>query len=181
MIRSLLTLGLLGTGGVLLAMATPLGSVTLGDGTVAFNRPPLLLGASASHITIRFPVSTYSFEFDIRPDAGEPLGQVRISQDSGPEQIALVPEATTAYLAGRPRQGVPVTATYDPQTGDLVATFNPPIPPGNRLTLALEPRQNPSTAATYLFGVTVYPAGTRSLGQFIGYGRLLFYGDFGDH
>nr|WP_199755917.1 DUF2808 domain-containing protein [Chroococcidiopsis cubana] len=45
--------------------------------------------------------------------------------------------------------------------------------PGTTVTVALRAKRNPS-GGIYLFGVTAFPTGEKSSGQFLGYGRLHF-------
>jgi Protein of unknown function (DUF2808) len=53
--------------------------------------------------------------------------------------------------------------------------FNPPVQPGRKVTIALSPQRNPAYSGVYLFGVTAFPTGEKSHGQFLGFGRLHFY------
>ena len=57
--------------------------------------------------------------------------------------------------------------------GEATIAFDPPVSPGTTVTVALRAKRNPS-GGVYLFGVTAFPAGERSWGQFLGYGRLHF-------
>jgi len=54
-------------------------------------------------------------------------------------------------------------------------TFDPPVTPGKR-SIGLRPVRNLRFSGVYLFGVTAYPVGEKSHGQFLGFGRLHFYG-----
>ena len=45
------------------------------------------------------------------------------------------------------------------------------------ITVAIESQRNPSWSGVYEFGVTAYPTGENGLGQFLGYGRINFYGN----
>jgi hypothetical protein len=65
--------------------------------------------------------------------------------------------------------------SQDRQTRAVTINFNPPIPPGQTVTVSLRPRQNPIFSGVYLFGITAYPQGEKAYGQFLGYGRLHFY------
>ncbi|WP_157723268.1 DUF2808 domain-containing protein, partial [Salmonella enterica] len=66
-------------------------------------------------------------------------------------------------------------ATSDRNTKTVSLTFDPPLSPGQIITIALKPVQNPQISGVYLFGVTAFPPGEKAHGQFLGYGRLQFY------
>ena len=68
----------------------------------------------------------------------------------------------------------------DEDQQSVTLTFDPPVAPGNTVTIALEPERNPRRSGVYLFGVTAYPSGEKTYGQFLGYGRLHFYDRGGD-
>jgi hypothetical protein len=68
--------------------------------------------------------------------------------------------------------------TADSKTRTVSLILNPPVPPGKTVTIAMKPVQNPTVSGVYLYGVTAYPAGAKSHGQFLGYGRLQFYSHF---
>jgi hypothetical protein len=61
-------------------------------------------------------------------------------------------------------------------TGEITIAFEQPVQPGQTVTVAVKSEANPTFGGVYLFGVTAYPAGESSLGQFLGYGRINFYG-----
>jgi len=113
------------------------------------------------------------------PDnAGEPLQKVVIEQAEGGDRPRFDPKDIRAFEGTRDRQGAALsiqTATSDPQTRITTVTFDPPVPPGRSVTITISPVQNPSLSGIYLYGVTVFPAGEKSRGQFIGYGRLQIY------
>ncbi|MER3433628.1 MAG: hypothetical protein C4288_09370 [Leptolyngbya sp. ERB_1_1] len=57
---------------------------------------------------------------------------------------------------------------------DTVVAFDPPIQPGNMVTITIDVPRNPSQDI-YLIGVTAYPTGSNPMGQFLGFGRFSFY------
>ncbi len=61
----------------------------------------------------------------------------------------------------------------------VFVNFDPPVTPGQTVTIGRSPVQNPRYSGIYLFGVTAFPPGEKSHGQFLGYGRFHFYGDGG--
>ncbi|MEO0844697.1 MAG: DUF2808 domain-containing protein, partial [Cyanobacteria bacterium J06643_5] len=72
-------------------------------------------------------------------------------------------------------QKLPLEITEKPKSKTVSVIFNPAVEPGKTVTIALKPVRNPSTEGIYLFGVTAFPEGEKSHGQFLGYGRLHFY------
>ncbi len=50
--------------------------------------------------------------------------------------------------------------------------FDPPIAPGQTVTVSLQADRNPLQGGVYLFGVTAFPMGESNSGLFLGYGRV---------
>jgi hypothetical protein len=74
------------------------------------------------------------------------------------------------------RQAVSLSEVIDDRKTRMVSvTFDPPIAPGQTVTVGLRPVRNPNVGGVYLFGVTAFPAGEKVHGQFLGFGRLQFY------
>uniref|UniRef100_B8HTQ9 DUF2808 domain-containing protein n=1 Tax=Cyanothece sp. (strain PCC 7425 / ATCC 29141) TaxID=395961 RepID=B8HTQ9_CYAP4 len=154
------------------------GAIQLADGTVYFARPPLLDRATVDHKGAGSIFATYYFTLTLPPDAGEPLQRVTLAQHQGTENIRFDLRRTTAYVGNQRKNRLPLAEVIqDPQTRIITVTFDPPVAAGTTVTIALEPIQNPLVGGVYLFGVTAYPQGEKSHGQFLGYGRLQFYGD----
>lgn len=169
-----------------LSAATSIGIITgaaqavqLSDGSVAFVQPPRLLGAIATHKTARFPGSIYAFTLNLLPDAGEPLQSIQIAPDRAPDYVKFRLSDTEAFEGNsldRPGTRLPIrSVTQDPKTRVVTVTFEPPVTPGKTITLALRTRYNPDIGGVYLYGVTAFPAGEKSRGQFLGYGRIQIY------
>lgn len=175
--------GLLGT---TLAVALGIGGVAapvtqavqLRDGTVYFVQPPDLIKATTTFDSVNAWGATYYFTINVPEKAGEPLARVRIVQQEGADNIRYDLEDTRAFEGTRDRKGTPLTlgeVTRDRKTRTVFVNFNPPVPPGKTITIGLRPVKNPMSSGVYLFGVTAFPAGEKSHGQFIGFGRLNFY------
>jgi hypothetical protein len=154
-------------------------AVQLQDGTVYFTEPPSLVEAVNTYKDIYVPDVTYYFVVDIPQNAGEPLQQVTLNQHEGVDHIHFNLKKTTVFQGDRSHQGQKLTlknVTSDPKTRTVTITFDPPVPPGQTITIALQAWQNPGVEGVYLFGVTAFPPGEKSHSQFLGYGRLQFYG-----
>lgn len=180
--RPLQQASVLGGVGLALSLATVLTqpvaqSLQLADGTVHFVQIPRLIEAYATHNTVRTWGSTYYFELSIPVDAGEPLQQVTISQ-KGFDRISFNLAGTVAYGGPRRNYPLPIVEVSQDEQEQVSVYFDPPVSPGELVTIGLRPYRNPRTSGVYLFGVTVYPAGEKSYGNYLGSGRIHFYDGF---
>lgn len=145
-------------------------------GTTYFTSPPRLVDAATTQNSIYAWSATYYFTLDIPANAGEPLQKVTIVQQESPDTVRFDPKDTEAFEGGRSGKKLPLgEVTSDRKSRTVTVNFNPPIQPGRRVTIALAPYQNPSVGGVYLFGVTAFPAGEKSYGQFLGFGRISIY------
>jgi len=158
-------------------ISLPVMAVQLGNGQIAFNYPPRLVRATTSYKSPHTP-ATYYFTLAIPQNAGEPLGAVTISQRENSDTISFDPSRSRAFLGNRfvRDSEIPLASIGGEQPnkpGEATIAFDPPVPPGNTVTVALRAKRNPS-GGVYLFGVKAFPDGENSSGQFLGYGRLHF-------
>lgn len=154
--------------------------VKLRDGTVSFVQQPSLVEATTTLKGVNEWNATYYFSINLPKDAGEPLQTVTINQHEGVDNIRFNLKDTRAFVGTRRHKGENITlgeVTRDKKTQTVTVVFNPPIAPGQTITIGLRPVQNPLSSGVYLFGVKAFPAGEKTAGQFVGYGRLQFYGD----
>lgn len=175
------TLFVIGIGWVLILPHPIASGVQLPDGTVAFTQPPLLVGAKTPYPDTDVPDTIYYFTLELSPNAGAPLQRVAFSQTEGSQLIRFDLKNSYAFEGTQGHQGpkLPLQPPVkgDSRTRNITVTFDPPVPPGKTVTIALRTVRNPLYDGTYLFGVTAFPAGEQTTGQFIGYGRLQFYTD----
>lgn len=166
-----------------LALGSVLSSVTLPAqavqirGTNYFTSPPRLVGASTTQNYVYAWSATYYFTLDVPENSGEPLQKVTIAQNEGIDRVRFNLKDTEAFdgdRRSRTKLGLG-EVTQDPKTKAITVNFNPPVPSGKRVTIALAPYQNPSTGGVYLFGVTAFPPGEPAYGQFLGFGRISIY------
>ncbi len=154
-------------------------AVQVRDGTVYFNSPPRLLGVASTAKGTWTWGAYYYFRLNLPDNAGEPLARVDISQQPGLDTVEFNLQETEAFEGETDRAAatrLPLgTVTRDRATQTIAITFDPPIPPGKTITISLRPQRNPHIAGVYLFGVTAFPQGEKSHGQFLGYGRFHFY------
>jgi hypothetical protein len=154
-------------------------AIQLQDGTVYFAQPPRLLKASTTYNTIGVVGGTYYFTISLPENAGEPLQSIRINQHEGVDYIAfnLQDSFALGVVGTNKQQRLELKNTNsDKKTKTVTLTFDPPVSPGQTITIGLRPIQNPIVEGVYLFGVTAYPRGEKAHGQFLGFGRLHFYG-----
>ncbi|MCT7952620.1 DUF2808 domain-containing protein [Ancylothrix sp. C2] len=122
--------------------------------------------------------SFLGFTLSVPADAGEALQRVTIAQGEGAERIRYDLEDTRAFRGRRDDLGRELRlgkATEEGEAGSVSVVFSEPVEPGNMVTIALRPYQNPRYEGVYLFGVTAFPKGEKAFGQFLGFGRFHFY------
>jgi Protein of unknown function (DUF2808) len=158
------------------------------NGQTFFERPPVLIRSATSSQSTQLP-GTYQFTLQVPKDAVEPLGAVKITQGAGvplgdvkitqaenPDLISFDMSRTSAFrgdsFSGGPEVPVAPLGGTQPDSEEVTEAFDPPVPPGETVTVSLQADRNPNLGGVYLFGVTAYPAGEQSLGQFLGYGRV---------
>lgn len=179
--------------GTTLALTVGIGGVTaeleaiqLRDSIVYFVQPPDLVEATTTFNSVNIWGATYYFTINLPENAGEPLQRVTITQKEGTDNIRFDLEDSRAFIGTRSDKGARLalgSVTNEKKT--VSVTFAPPVTPGQTVTIGLRPVHNPRSSGVYLFGVTAFPPGEKSHGQFLGFGRLHFYGDgfrlFGFH
>ncbi|BAT52254.1 hypothetical protein NOS3756_11870 [Nostoc sp. NIES-3756] len=156
----------------------PSQAVQLRDGTVYFVEPPRLVEAATTYNQVNIWGATYYFTVSLPEKASEPLQQITINQREGVDNIRFDLKDIVAFEGTRSRRGQPIglkDVTQNRQTRTVSITFDPPVSPGKTVTIGLKPWQNPSISGVYLFGVTAFPPGEKTHGQFLGFGRLQFY------
>ena len=145
-----------------------------------FAHPPTLGDVSTTVRQTGTSSAIHYFTLSVPADAGEPLQRVTITQKGGSSVTQLVQyrtDATKVYLGTRHDRQSEITVgetTFDRESQTTSVSFDPPIRPGQTVTIGLRPVRNPLEDGIYLFGVTAYPAGDNAYGQFLGYGRLDF-------
>lgn len=156
----------------------PSSAIQLRDGTVYFAKPPRLVGAATTYNDIYVWGATYYFTLTLPENAGEPLQKITINQREGVDYVRFNLKRSFAFEGTRSDKGQKIElkdAIAIRKTQTVTLTFEPAVSPGTTITIGLKPVQNPTVAGVYLFGVTAFPAGEKSHGQFLGFGRLHFY------
>jgi hypothetical protein len=153
-------------------------AVQLRNGKTYFDRPPTLVEAETTVNSVYAWGATYYFKLRLPDNAGEPLQRVTISQFEGGDKIAFDRNESLAFAIAPSGERTKLTAAIALSESDprqVTVDFNPPIPPGNIISIGLRPYNNPRYGGVYLFGVTAFPIGEKPHGQFLGYARLHFY------
>ncbi|MEH1910807.1 MAG: DUF2808 domain-containing protein [Nostoc sp.] len=164
-------------------------AVQLRDGTVYFVEPPKLVKATTTYKDVNVWGGTYYFTINVPENAGESLQKVTIAQKEGVENIDYNLNDTRAFVGTSDAYGglrlrketqLPLgSVTNERETRTISVNFDPPVTPGQTITIALRPVSNPSFSGVYLLGVTAFPVGEKSHGQFLGFGRFQFYSNRG--
>jgi hypothetical protein len=144
-----------------------------------FSHPPTLIRTNALYTTPHTQ-STYEFTISLPADAGAPLKAVTIVQDQNVETIKFDSRQSKAFAGKRYAAGpeIPLASIGGTQetAGTAMIVFDQPVQPGSTVTVAVEAKANPNWGGVYEFGVTAYPTNESGRGQFLGYGRINFYG-----
>lgn len=144
---------------------------------------PRLLKVSALHLE---PAGMGTFYFTIAVPAsyGKSIEAVRISQIPGGDRVINLEANQSKVVVGqrvaRNSETIPLSAIGGPEdekTGALTLAFAQPVPPGTTFTVAVEAERNPTGGGIYEFGVTAYPVGEGTTGQYLGTGRVTFDSD----
>ena len=149
------------------------------DGTVAFTSPPRLADFRASQNLTAARNATYYFTITLPAEAEEPLETLEITLVAGNPQRLRYHLGETAAFAGtytERGEAIPVeTTTYDPEQQKLTVTLAQPAAPGQDITVALRPVQNPPWSGVYLFELEAIPVGEFTRSQRVGTARLHIY------
>lgn len=157
-------------------------AVQLRDGIVYFVQPPKLVDATTTYKDVNVWGATYYFTINVPENAGESLQKVTITQKEGAENIRYNLDDTRAFVGTPNRKETQLKlgpVTNERKTRTVIVNFDPPVIPGQTITIALRPVSNPSFSGVYLLGVTAFPVGEKSHGQFLGFARFQFYSNRG--
>jgi len=140
--------------------------------------PPSLVSVDTPYTDINEPNAKYYFTIALPQGEIEALGQVSIHQQVSGDPINFDLTKTEVFLGNPPQSGASlahqiVAGGNDGKT--LVISLDPPVSPGNTVTIGLFAQQNPSLEGVYQFRVQAFPAGSSPVGLDLGIGRLQFY------
>jgi Protein of unknown function (DUF2808) len=147
-------------------------AIAIPQGQTTFTHSPRLIRAATSHNGAGAS-STYQFTLSVPKDAGAPIKAVKVTQQSGSENIMFDVSESLAFNGDSFAGGTEVPLASiggeeSSQSGEITVEFDRPIPPGSTVTVALKVKRNPALDGIYSFGVTAYPPGENSQGLFLG-------------
>ncbi|GBF82888.1 DUF2808 domain-containing protein [Aphanothece sacrum] len=163
---------------ILLICASPILAVELGNGITIFNKSPRLIDMVTTLSSIRAWGANYYVTIELPKNVGESLQKLTIKQSQGAEIISYDLTETLAFEGTPLNRGNSLTVAKAKQnldTNEITIILDPPVPPGNTITVGLKPKINPEIGGVYLFGITAYPTGEKPQGLYLGPGRLRFY------
>lgn len=117
--------------------------------------------------------SNYRFTIDVPEAAAKPLQTVTFVQIEGADYPRFSERRTNAYEGGDRGNQLNIITDNDIHNRTVTITFDPPIPPGRQIAIALN-ATNPRDGI-YIYEVSAKPPDTTGLGQRIGIERLNFY------
>jgi hypothetical protein len=162
----------------------PVSAAEIGQYSSAMNvEAPRLLKVSGIHLEPA-GVGTFYFTIYVPASYGKSLEAIRISQVPGGDRIinldAKQSKAVVGQRVASNSEVIPLSAIGGPEderTGALTLAFAQPVMPGTTFTVAVEADRNPNNGGIYQFGVTAYPVGDSTTGQYLGTGRVTFNSD----
>jgi hypothetical protein len=155
-------------------MAAPVQALEVGNQTW-FTSPPWKVVFTNYYWYVGETGATYYFTVTLPERAGAGLGGLVIQQTRGVDRnFQFAPERTAAFV-GLPRlegERIPVQAQFDDQARRVMVQFPVPPQPGQTITVALKPWNNPFQADTYMFSVQALPAGPNPVPASLGYATM---------
>lgn len=156
----------------------PVQAAQLSDGSVSFDRPPLLVNTTAAQ-SRRTQAGMYYFTINLPVDAGASLSQIRILPKSSDRRLSFDIDQTEAFFGDLAHPGTAIelqTVEVEEETNNLHITFAQPLPPNSTVTIGLQPSRTPNRRRTYQFDITAIPAAATPAPISIGNARFNFQG-----
>ncbi|HBY76524.1 MAG TPA: hypothetical protein DEG47_05835, partial [Cyanobacteria bacterium UBA11148] len=127
-------------------------AIQFADGRTSFGVPFQLGESSTTQASVRFRGATYYFTFDLPKTASQPLQRVKIRQKGG-ALVEFDSVRTKAFLNRDSKQNCKLgEVNVDSKTQEVDLVFDPPIQPGQTVTVGIGPFENPSVSGVYQFG-----------------------------
>ncbi len=166
---------------LLLPFAAPAAVAVELRGQTYFLTPPWKVVFRSYYTTVFERGAEYYFTLELSSQAGAGLGALEIQQTSGVDWRFDFDVTRSRAFLGEPRRegaAVPVQVRFDADSRRFRIDFPQPPAPGQTVTVALRPFQNPSAAGVYLFAVTAFPAGPEPVAYPVGTARMSIYPAF---
>ncbi|MEO1509288.1 MAG: DUF2808 domain-containing protein [Cyanobacteria bacterium J06633_23] len=153
-------------------------AIELANGTTAFVRPPQFLSAFTTNDSVMRRNATYFFTLELPADADAPLQSVVIAPQNLTRYLQPYRLEKTVAFSGTPGDSENAlgvgSVSIDEDTKAITVDFEPPVAPGQLVTVGLRPQRNPRLDGTYVFRVIAVPEGDQPQTHIAGHGRLNF-------
>lgn len=153
-------------------------AVELSGGRTAFLQPPQFLDAFATNTLVMRRNATYFFTLDLPAEADAPLQKVIIAPQNLTRYLRPYHLEKTVAFTGTPgnigRSLELGNVSMNEDTNAVTVEFDPPVAPGELITIGLRPQRNPRLDGIYVFRVTAIPDGEHPQAHIAGHGRLNF-------
>ena len=140
-----------------------------------FTRPPWKVTFTNYYAYVGQTAAVYYFTVTLPEQAGAGLGGLVIQQTRGVDRsFQFAPGRTQAFLGLPRREGasIPVQAQFDQNERRITVQFLQPPQPGQTVTVALKPWNNPFQSDTYMFSVQAVPAGPNPVPASLGFATM---------
>ena len=147
-------------------------------GQTWFTSPPWSVRFTNYYMYVGQTAATYYFSVTLPEKAGAGLGGLVIQQTRGVDRtFQFAPERTQAFVGLPRREGaaIPVQARFDDEARRITVEFPQPPQPGQTITVALKPWNNPFQSDTYMFSVQAVPAGANPVPASLGFATMPIY------
>jgi hypothetical protein len=158
-----------------LQVVVPAGRALELDGQTWFSRPPWTVEFRNYYWYVGQTGAEYYFTVTLPEQAGVGLGGLVIQQTRGVDRsFQFSPGRTRAFLGLPRREGaaIPVQAQFDDAQRRISVQFPQPPQPGQTVTVALKPWNNPFQSDTYMFAVQALPAGPNPQPASLGFATM---------
>jgi len=158
-------------------VATPVLALEL-DGQTWFTRPPWKVTFTNYYAYVGQTAATYYFTVTLSEQAGAGLGGLVIQQTRGVDRsFQFAADRTRAFVGLPRREGavIPVQAAFSQEERRITVQFPQPPQPGQTITVALKPWNNPFQADTYMFAVQALPAGPEPVAASLGFATMQIF------
>ena len=155
-------------------VAAPVQAMEL-EGQTWFTRPPWKVTFTNYYAYVGQTAAVYYFTVTLPEQAGAGLGGLVIQQTRGVDRsFQFAPGRTQAFLGLPRREGasIPVQAQFDQNERRITEQFLQPPQPGQTVTVALKPWNNPFQSDTYMFSVQAVPAGPNPVPASLGFATM---------
>ena len=148
------------------------------DGKTWFTSPPWKVDFRNYYWYVGQTAAEYYFTITLPEQAGAGLGGLVIQQTRGVDRtFQFSPDRTRAFVGLPRREGasIPVQAQFDDAQRRISVQFPQPPQPGQTITVALKPWNNPFQSDTYMFSVQALPAGPNPQAASLGFATMQIF------